>query len=101
MNPPGPLGMPPPARNGSGQLNVPTGAQSIVEPSCGGSANKPKLSKSTSNAIPAPARIEVFPSCPGEYAKPIRGPQLFFAARGSSNEISPGTLAAELRLCCF
>src|SRR5262249_56777606 len=98
--PPGPGGMPPLARKPVVEHGKPpTGAQSIVVDNCGGSDNKPRLSKRTSYAIPAPARIEVRPLDPGEYAKPMRGPQLFFAALGVSNSIKPGALAPALRLC--
>src|SRR5579863_9768117 len=91
--------MPPLARNGAAQGYAPTGAQSIVVDSCGGSESKPRLSKRTSYAIPAPARIEVLPLSPGEYAKPMRGPQLFVGAFGDWKSIKPGTLAAWLRFC--
>src|SRR5580698_4461672 len=97
--PPGPAKIPPLARNGDAQGYAPTGAQSIVVDSCGGNESKPRLSKSTSYAIPAPARIEVLPSLPGEYAKPMRGPQLFVGAFGEEKSIKPGTLAAWFRSC--
>ena len=90
---------PPLARSRAGARKAPTLAQSIVEDSCGGNESKPRLSKSTSYAIPAPPRIEVLPLSPGEYAKPIRGPQLFVGAFGELKSIKPGTLASVLRFC--
>src|SRR5579871_2133896 len=97
--PPGPAKIPPLARNGDAQGYAPTGAQSIVVDSCGGSESRPRLSNSTSYAMPAPARIDVLPLSPGEYAKPMRGPQLFVGAFGEAKSTKPGTLAAWLRLC--
>src|SRR6185437_9248930 len=48
--PPGPGKIPPLPRKPAGllQLKAPTGAQSIVDDSCGGKESKPRLSNSTS-----------------------------------------------------
>ena len=53
-----------------------------------------------SYAIPNPARIDVFPLVPGEYAKPTRGAQLFFCGFGSLNSRTPGTVDIALIVCC-
>ena len=45
---------------------------------------------------PKPARIEVLPLVPGEYARPMRGINAFFMAVGAWNVISPGTLEIAL-----
>ncbi len=42
--------------------------------------------------------MEVLPLVPGEYARPMRGIQLFFCAVGDWKMISPGTLAIALRV---
>ena len=76
-----------------------TPVTSIVVVACGGSVSNPKLSTNTSKLRPKPARIEVLPLVPGEYARPTRGIQAFFLAVGFWNSIRPGTLEIALRVC--
>src|SRR5690242_2059400 len=92
--------MPPLAKNGclkiSGKLLA-----SKVALNCGGYAVEPTLSKITSYAKPNPARMEVLPLLPGEYAIPTRGAKFLLAVFGALNVIRPGTLAMAFRLCKF
>ena len=50
--------------------------------------------------MPNPARIEVVPLLPGEYAIPRRGAQLFLGARGALNN-SGWLMGATLMLGVF
>src|SRR5450755_3199410 len=99
--PPAPGRMPPaPRKLPWMQGYVPKlGAQSLVAPSCGGTVNNPRLSNSVSKASPKPARIDVRPLLPGEYAIPMRGAKLFFDHCGAPNVINPGSSAPEFRAC--
>src|SRR5258708_21721486 len=81
-------GIPPLARN---PCWLRPGTSTVVV-SCGGRVSRPKLSTRTSKLRPKPARMDVFPLVPGEYAKPTRGIQAVFIALGFWNTSTPGTL---------
>src|SRR5215471_3846142 len=51
--------------------------------------------------MPKPARMEVLPLEPGEYARPMRGANAFNWAVGSRNWTSPGALEMALRAHCL
>src|ERR1035437_1338827 len=81
-------GMPPPAMKPCPALPV----TSTVVVNCGGRLSKPKLSTSTSKLRPKPARMEVLPLFPGEYARPTRGIHAVFIDVGFWNTMRTGTL---------
>src|SRR6185437_8796678 len=72
---------------------------SIVVENCGGFERVPILSNNTSYAMPNPARIDVLPLLPGEYAMPIRGAKFVFCVLGSWKSITPGTLDIAFNFC--
>src|SRR5690348_6636784 len=90
--------MPPLAKKGclkmSGKLLA-----SKVALNCGGYAVDPTLSKITSYAMPNPARMEVLPLLPGEYAMPTRGAKFLLAVVGARNVIRGGASEIEFRDC--
>src|SRR5581483_6799615 len=71
---------------------------SAVTLNWGGNERLAILSNRTSYDNPKPARIDVLPLVPGEYATPIRGAHAVFCAWGALNSSTPGALAMAFRV---